>query len=553
MDFATIVSLTSASATTSSSTANRPFTVAFVLTLFGYLIYQSQQAVARAEASILNPGLSNISGLNLPVWMLSEMFLLALGLLMAAEWYTEQHEDLRPMLEDLKTNLVKPGVNAAMQFGLIQGQGTLVLEVLAQRLPGETLLWLASLGPGVAVASTNASVVHEQAVLVGALGWLVTVVAVVWAAVTSVGTWLLAGVRQAVMDMLTDFDEDDSLGLIKMLSFAEGGWTITLMLTLIFLPLIALALTGVALLGLFLVKRWFEQRTERTKVPCAHCQSAIYPTALFCPSCRQPNESPRQVGVFGQARTLIATDRSAQRLRLLARKRCPSCATRLPAKTLRQSCPACSTVTFGDISEANVYLRSLDKKLPQTLVICGLLGFVPLVGLVPGIIYYRLSLVASLRAYIPRTVGCFTRWGLRLAAGVLIMLQPFFLGWLTLPAMALMNYVVYRQVLRSGLGGLAQPMSAVGAPTGMQMAPAGGMAAMPIPATPPPAALAPVINSAASPTEPVAAAAPAPAEPVATAAPAPEAPAAQACPTCRTTNPPNYRFCASCGTAISEA
>jgi hypothetical protein len=404
---------------------------------------------------MLHPALAEIQGMNLPFWMISEVVLIALGLLTAAEWYSESDADLRRMLERLKTHIIKPGVNGALQFGLVSGQSAAVLDVLAYRLPPEALAWLVSLGPGVAVASTGGVNLRDQAV-VGALSWIMTAVAAGWALLMATGTWLLALFRQKVVDLIAELDDGDNLGLLRMLSLAEGGWTITLTVVLIVAPFLALTLTLLTLLMLLLIRKWFERRDERSKVPCATCGTPIYPMALFCHSCRHTNQAPRKVGVFGQAKAAPATDRATHRLNLMARKRCHCCASRLVQKTIRQVCPACGTATFDDASEVNAYLRTLDKKLPLTLLICGALGALPVIGIVPGIVYYRLSLVAGLRAYLPSTVGCLTRWGVRLASTVLVMLQPFFLGWLTLPAMALLNYVVYRQVLLAGRGRLSQ-------------------------------------------------------------------------------------------------
>lgn len=486
MDFGSIISFISTTTTTTSAAASRPFTAAFFLTLLGRLAYESQLAVAGDPRFSVVPVAANISGVNLPLWMISEVMIFALALLMLAEWYSESNDDLRVMLEDLKTNLIKPCANGAVQFGVVSGQGAAIIGLMAAALPHETLLWLASLGPGVAVASAAGGTGLDQNLLAGALSWVVSVIALVWAALMAAGTWLLAMARQGVVELLSELDDGDSLGLIKLLGFAEGGWTATLTLVMVFAPLLALVLIGLTLLALFLLRKWFERQDERSKIPCGTCGTSIYPTALFCPGCRQPVESPRQVGVFGQAKTALVSDRTAHRLQLTARKRCPSCATRLPARRISQSCSACGTVTFGDVSEVNVYLRSLDRKLPRTLIVCGLLGIVPLVGLVPGIIYYRMSLIASLRGYIPSTVGCFTRWGVRLASAVLVMLQPFFLGWLTLPAMALLNYGVYRQVLRAGSGAL--PSDATAAPVAIPLAPAAVPADGPLAGTPPPPA-----------------------------------------------------------------
>lgn len=519
MDVTVIISFTSASGTSIPAVSSRPFTTAFMLTLFGRLVYEAHLSAAGGASSLAIPALADVPALNLPLWLISEMTIIIFGLLMAVEWYGDYSADLRVMLEDVKTNLVKPGVSAVLQFGLVQGQGAVVLQLLALHLPPATLAWLLSISPGVPVASVGAGAAPMP---IAALSWLATVVAGMWAVLMAGVTWLAAGLRQSAIDLLTDLDEDDSLGLMKLLSLAEGGWTITLMMIMVFLPLIALALAGITILSLFLIRKWFERREERAKVRCGACGSAIYPSALFCPACRQPNESPRAVGVFGQTKAVVVTDRTAHHLNLVARKRCPCCATRLPAKTISQPCAACGTVTFASLSAANRYLRALDKKLPFTLLVCGVLGALPLIGIVLGVVYYRLSLIASLRAYIPRTTGCLTRWGLRFLMLFLIGLQPFMLGWLTLPAMALVNYVVYRQVLKAGFPTLTPnsvpPSTGLG---GGAVAVAGGVT---------------LVLSEPAPTP---------------ALPMPSA-GQRGCPACGTVNPIGYRFCTTCGNPMGD-
>ena len=73
------------------------------------------------------------------------------------------------------------------------------------------------------------------------------------------------------------------------------------------------------------------------------------------------------------------------------------------------------------------------------------LGFIPVVGLIPGIIHYRLVLVAPYRRYLPRRTTLLLRWGVRLVSLGLIAFQwvPV-IGGLSIPAMALLNHTVYR-------------------------------------------------------------------------------------------------------------
>ena len=87
--------------------------------------------------------------------------------------------------------------------------------------------------------------------------------------------------------------------------------------------------------------------------------------------------------------------------------------------------------------------------MPRTLITCLGLSFIPVLGLIPGIIYYKVNLLSSLRCYIPRATGCLTRWVTRLFTLLLICLQPVpILGMFTLPLMALTSYLLYRSALR---------------------------------------------------------------------------------------------------------
>jgi hypothetical protein len=80
---------------------------------------------------------------------------------------------------------------------------------------------------------------------------------------------------------------------------------------------------------------------------------------------------------------------------------------------------------------------------------CFLLGLVPVLGVIPGVILYRLEIVAPFRRYIPAGRNFFLRWGIRLASLVLVAFQwvPL-LGGLLLPALALLNYGAYRSAFR---------------------------------------------------------------------------------------------------------
>jgi hypothetical protein len=90
----------------------------------------------------------------------------------------------------------------------------------------------------------------------------------------------------------------------------------------------------------------------------------------------------------------------------------------------------------------------IRARLPRTLLVSLALGAVPLLGVVPGVIYYRLNLVSGLRGYIPPLRGCTTKWLVRLMHFGVIALQPIpIVGALVLPLMCWSTYAIYRRSL----------------------------------------------------------------------------------------------------------
>lgn len=263
--------------------------------------------------------------------------------------------------------------------------------------------------------------------------------------------WGLALLRRGTLRILEEIDEDDDLGLQGLIAWAEDLGVAGGLLLAILLPLVALALFALTVLALWLLRLFLRRMEERAKVPCAHCGEPVHPAAVACASCGGANASVCAAGLFGRPTRRPAPAPEAHRLSLLAWRRCPRCATPLPKRCLRQACPACGRVVFHDRAEMDAYLAAVRGRLPKVMGVCFVAGFVPLLGLVVGVVYYRLSVVAGLRRYVPRGVGCFTRWGVRVVNLVLIALQPVpILGAFTLPLMAWTNHAVWSKAMRGG-------------------------------------------------------------------------------------------------------
>ena len=105
-------------------------------------------------------------------------------------------------------------------------------------------------------------------------------------------------------------------------------------------------------------------------------------------------------------------------------------------------------MTFASPQAFDAYLDALAGRLPRTLLICLGLSSIPVLGVVPGVVYYRLSVVSGLRGYIPPLRGCMTRVTVRIINWGIIALQPIpILGALVVPIMCLASYWIYRRAL----------------------------------------------------------------------------------------------------------
>ena len=262
------------------------------------------------------------------------------------------------------------------------------------------------------------------------------------------GTFAACQARNALLRPFLEADEDDHLGLQMLLRWGGELWSIAGPLVLIVFPLLTIAALAVAIAALVLVERRVARIEDRSLVPCPSCKEPIHGSASYCPACLAEIAEPRRVTLLGTAGTKPARE-SDHAFRLVAVKRCPVCATRFPRRGVKQDCPACTHALMSDPSFAKDYLAWLDRRVPLTCLVCFCLGLVPILGVIPGVIYYRLVIVAPLSRYIPLTHGMLVRWGVRAAMVLLVALQWIpVAGGLALPSMAMIHYSANRLAYR---------------------------------------------------------------------------------------------------------
>jgi len=362
-------------------------------------------------------------------WFTSDLMLWILGALSVLEVTATKSPDARALLGEVEQYL-KPGMAALSYMGVVS-------TIDAQKMTD--VLESAPAAAGVIDAL--------PALMVGA------------------ATWVMVAFRRAGTADLIEADEDDDAGIQGLFSWANDIWAFFGIWLLVIVPLLIIALTGLLVLLFVYLKRRAHQRDEQSKIPCSNCSEPVYSCALACGNCGEEVGQPHEIGFFGQALTTPAADRENHQYRLVEKKRCPVCATRLTKRDPKQTCERCGHRLMHEPGFAKQYSQRIAARIPAVLAIGAALSLIPIIGLIPGVIAYRLALVAPFRRYVPRLRSAFTRWGIRLLFLVLVFVQIVpGVNAIVVPIMAMVNYLAYRGQFQRLLDRTPPPDSGLPAP-----------------------------------------------------------------------------------------
>ena len=265
--------------------------------------------------------------------------------------------------------------------------------------------------------------------------------------------YIASRMRKGLLEVLRTADEDDDFGIQNFISWVEDIWAAFGILALLFFPILMLVVNGVALGILFIAQKYVTYREEKSKVDCNQCGESVYRTAMACPQCGEKREQPSKVGALGQSKKKAEDDLEAHPYFLVAKKRCPVCATRFKKRSVNQTCDACGHQLLADKDFARNYLHRIRTRVPGVCLISFLFSLIPVIGLVPGVIYYRLRLVGPFRQYTPLSQSFILKWLIRLLFSLLISLQWIpGLGGFVIPAMALISYSIFSAQFRIQTG-----------------------------------------------------------------------------------------------------
>ncbi len=338
-----------------------------------------------------------------PTWFTSDISLIVLAVLSVVEIFGQKNPEIRQVIHEFDIYL-KPALAALTSLGVI--------------------------------SSGDASFVNQTVHTAGFSQ-------AIFPLISALLTWRLAILRKSVA--LAVFDHLDGTGLDKLISWLEEAWTVFGVFLLFIFPLLMLLIIGIATGVLFALRKRLEITEDQRKLACPHCQTLMYPSAVACPACHQANATPSAVGFLGQSKPYPSPEPANQAYRLVEKRRCPSCASRFPARKPFAACQTCSGSSSADAKFASQYADFIARRVPVVLMVCFLMSLVPILGLIVASVYYRMEIVLPFSQYLPLGRRFMLRWGIRLLFLVLIFFQIIpLLGGLVAPLMAYVSYIAYR-------------------------------------------------------------------------------------------------------------
>lgn len=381
-------------------TSHRAFLPAFVAAVL--LRWGSDYDLARQASEQL------LGATHVASWFTSNISLWVLGALALLECLAERNPEAKSVLIEVD-HYVKPAMAVVLQLGLLS---TADAETLSK------------------ITATTQQASLFSTMLLPAVMYV---------------TYLAASARNAVQRLLFDADPDNATGLHRLLGWSEELYSVLGMALFLVFPILIAVLVGTVLAVLFLLQRRAKRIEDASRVACDRCGVQVYRSAPHCPGCNSVRSEPRAIGLLGQTISRPA-DPETHTFQLLAKRRCPWCATRFPKRDPQAPCPGCARKPFADPDTIAVYDSRLSIRVIPTVVIASALSLVPVVGLVAAVVFYRVYLISPYRAWLPMVRNVLTRWLLRLAILILVLLHLIpVVGALAAGAMVLLNYFVYRQ------------------------------------------------------------------------------------------------------------
>jgi len=356
---------------------------------------------------------------TIPAWAIQDEVLVVLGVLAGLEFLLQRIPETRALVQGVSDALIKAIGAGCTSYLLVGGDLAGILEIWIENGEltrfdwGRGLQYTWSFGIGLVVFS-------------------------------------LASIRGWIYAFLQETDPEDDLGLQGLMAWLEDAISFVGIFVAFIMPAITAAAALVAMFMVWTLKQSLTVIESRQKIACHQCDAQVPACAPHCGYCGVSRSDPSAVGWMGWIQSESASDSKEHRYKLLEGHRCFHCGVRLAEHGVLSSCKQCQTPVFATEADLTTYLDRVQRRLGRTLIVCGFWSLVPVFGMVPGLIYYKLSLVYGLKAYTPQSRNFLVRLLRRLFVLFLLLFQwvPG-LGLFSLPLICLLDYRMSRKALLS--------------------------------------------------------------------------------------------------------
>ncbi|HOZ29366.1 MAG TPA: zinc ribbon domain-containing protein [Bacteroidales bacterium] len=349
------------------------------------------------------PGVENIEGVAEQGTFLAQNWLvILLGVLSILEFVADKNTDVRQFLREAEPYM-KPISYLLIQFFIM---------------------------------SENSEEVLEQ------VNWAGFNPLIIIAVIGSGAVYFLSMLRKRFLNFLSDIDEDDNLYIGKIISWIEDSLVLFGFLLLIWTGVFMIILYAI-IIGIFLLLRKLnEKRIENEKNICPNCGAKVYPFAIRCQQCGHEQPAIFDIGIFGNRKANLISDFRKHEFKLLAQRRCPSCATKSKIRSPFQKCSTCNTEFFKNPT-INEFIKHQDRKFQLVFVLSFVIGLLPIIGFVITAGITGISLLSPYRLYISESGNFISKILIRFVT-ILLFILGIGAGFIASPLYCLIRYTIIK-------------------------------------------------------------------------------------------------------------
>jgi len=253
-------------------------------------------------------------------------------------------------------------------------------------------------------------------------------------------TWYFSLLHNGMTELARMVDPENDFKLHTLLAFLEDALCAVMLFLTIFWPVVLVFLILSVFLFEYLVKLYINNISEKRQHPCPSCGTMVSDAAPLCWNCHASQPKVCSLGFLGlpSVKEIPLDGMKAHQLSLLFSGRCPVCAELL---TNVDDCAKCRQPIWQHENSRRNYISAVDRRFWLHLAFCLLCGWIPILGLLP-IILFRYRVLLPIRYYQTTTNKIFGRI-IKLVLKLLKIVLSFFFGLVCPLFLMIPNLFVY--------------------------------------------------------------------------------------------------------------